>query len=282
MKDCCDHSHSTKAEDTDRDLTGGANPPETKEEKELAAVMQDIYERLEKDVLSRVDKAMSDQETPVDVPKWTKEMAELSIPILFDPFKRGGDAALRDVPTSAQERSAYQAIVKAFELPEWIEAPEVLEAIKAQAYEFSAEVVGAIEEDVNGIIKTIMAENVGASPAVIKKAITERFAGYLAGSDALRIARTETARSVTLGSISAWDETGVVIAKEWDATNDSCPFCQAMDGQIVELDAPYFEKGRAMTVEFRGRDISMSMGMTVAGPPLHPNCRCALKPVVDV
>ena len=272
----------SKAEEVDRPLTGGPNPVESKEEQGLVTIMTDVYERMLKDTLLRVSRAMKSEVTAVDVPKWTQEMAELSQPLLFAPFKRGGDRALSEIPTSAQELSVQRELIKRFELPEWVEAPEVLEAIRVQSFTFSAEVVGHIEEDVEDIIRTILAENVGASAAVVQRAIMEHFDVLLEGADALRIARTETARAVTRGSIEAWNQTGVVTAKEWDASDDSCPFCAEMDGRTIGTGEPYWDKGQEMTVEFEGRNIRLPMGLVVDGPPLHPNCRCALKPVVDV
>lgn len=71
---------------------------------------------------------------------------------------------------------------------------------------------------------------------------------------AQNIARTETNRAQTDGSITGWKASGVVGGKRWSAAPDCCDICQDLDGQIVALDD-----------EFEDGD-----------PPLHPSCRCGL------
>ena len=79
---------------------------------------------------------------------------------------------------------------------------------------------------------------------------------------ALMIARTETAAAYSLGSILAYDLSGVVDSIEWLATidKDTCEDCKALNGTTAKL-------GKAF-----------SDGTLY--PPRHPNCRCAIAPVV--
>jgi len=73
------------------------------------------------------------------------------------------------------------------------------------------------------------------------------------------IARTETAFADVEGNLIGWKTSGVVEGKEWSASEDPCPECAALDGQIVPLDD-----------EFDGGD-----------PPRHGNCECDLLPVLS-
>jgi SPP1 gp7 family putative phage head morphogenesis protein len=74
------------------------------------------------------------------------------------------------------------------------------------------------------------------------------------------IARTETAAADIQGNLMGYRESGVVDSKQWLVAQDEvCEDCQAMDGMVVALDS-----------EFPGGD-----------PPLHPNCRCDLLPVLS-
>lgn len=77
---------------------------------------------------------------------------------------------------------------------------------------------------------------------------------------ATTIARTETARAYSLGSKAAWRESGVVDRMQW-LTTDPCPICEAFDGMIVGLDQEFADG--------------------IAEPPAHPDCRCALSPVLS-
>lgn len=75
---------------------------------------------------------------------------------------------------------------------------------------------------------------------------------------AINIARTETARAQTEGSVAGWKASGVVGGKQWSAAPDCCDICQELDGEIVGLDEQ-FDDG---------------------DPPLHPSCRCGLDAVL--
>jgi len=77
------------------------------------------------------------------------------------------------------------------------------------------------------------------------------------------IARTETASAYSRGSILAWQESGVVGQVEWDATLDdvTAEACKALHGQRAPLGGQFADGTRH--------------------PPRHPNCRCALIPIVE-
>ncbi len=96
---------------------------------------------------------------------------------------------------------------------------------------------------------------------------TGRYAERLLRLRAETIARTEVIRASTEGQIATWKQAvgqGLLSSKAekvWITTADDrlCRFCSALDGVHVQLEGTF----RSL----RGR---------VAGPPLHPNCRCAI------
>lgn len=75
------------------------------------------------------------------------------------------------------------------------------------------------------------------------------------------IARTETAFADVAGNMDAYRASGVVAEKKWITGAECCDDCQELDGMVVALDED-FPNG--------GGD----------GPPLHPNCRCDVVPIV--
>ena len=81
-------------------------------------------------------------------------------------------------------------------------------------------------------------------------------------SRATAIARTETTRAYSLGSLAAFEVSGQIDRVEWLTAQDekTCPICEPLDGRVVALGNP-FDGG-------------------VYFPPAHPNCRCALLPVL--
>jgi hypothetical protein len=78
---------------------------------------------------------------------------------------------------------------------------------------------------------------------------------------ATAIARTETAKGYTQGSIAAWQTSGVVAGARWLLGPDSCDVCQAFGDTAVELGGEFAD------------------GIT--GPPAHTNCTCALSPILE-
>lgn len=79
-----------------------------------------------------------------------------------------------------------------------------------------------------------------------------------------RITRTEVLRSSTQSALDAWNQSGVVEGKQW-ITAGATDECADYEGQVESLDGNFYSD----TTEFADGD-----------PPLHPNCRCTLIPIV--
>lgn len=91
------------------------------------------------------------------------------------------------------------------------------------------------------------------------------------------IARTESIRTATAGEKEAWEESGVVASIVWYTALDErvCDNCGPMHGTEVAVDDTFFDLGDTapggLSLDYEA----------VGGPPLHPDCRCTLLPVVD-
>jgi SPP1 gp7 family putative phage head morphogenesis protein len=94
-----------------------------------------------------------------------------------------------------------------------------------------------------------------------------------------RIARTETISASNESANEAYRQSPLVNYKEWHVEPDACEFCQALAGTIVGLDENFVENGGSVT-STDGNVYSVNY-LPVDHPPLHPNCRCALLPVID-
>lgn len=90
-----------------------------------------------------------------------------------------------------------------------------------------------------------------------------------------RITRTEVLKAANQGAVDAWEQSGVVEAKQWLTAEDDRvdPACAALNGKIIGLDKNFFDKGS----EFMGIKLDYA---DVDEPPLHPNCRCTPLPVL--
>lgn len=145
----------------------------------------------------------------------------------------------------AQARSAELVGMKWVD-GELVENPNAAWCISESTRDMiQSDVARAIEEGMsNDDLAALLEENYSFSP--------ER---------AEMIARTETAFADVAGNMAGYRESGVVESKRWIVGGDCCDLCQEMDGVVVGLDED-FPNG--------GGD----------GPPLHPNCRCDVSPVV--
>jgi hypothetical protein len=165
-------------------------------------------------------------------------------------------------------------------IPEWIEDPDVLDALEREMFKFAQ---GIDQTTADTLRDELMA---GMEDGETISQLANRISGlsdeWVEGWRSEMIARTETARAFTTGHIEAWRSTGVVSRKVWVAAGDACPFCQQMDGTVVELGESFFDQGEEQTADWRGQEIAMGHDYSdINGPPLHPNCRCVLVAELD-
>jgi SPP1 gp7 family putative phage head morphogenesis protein len=123
----------------------------------------------------------------------------------------------------------------------------------------AGELIKGVEETTRDRVKATVAQGLdeGKTNAEIADILEENDA--FSSARAETIARTETAAADVAGNIIGWQESGVVDGKEWIVADaGECDLCQAYAGTIVPLDEE-FEEG---------------------DPPLHPNCRCDVLPVL--
>lgn len=253
-----------KDDDVDRDLTGGAGFPLSKNERKLKKAMTGVFtEQLAQ--AGRLDVVNTLQFDWVASQSWAEEIYDLTHELIGVEFEVAGIPA------------AEQVGVK---MTDFIERPQVQDAIREHTFTF-AERTG--QQTAKNLQQTLLiGTEKGEDLRQLRERVKRAFGfGPEDNHRADAIARTESKRANTGGEIIAWKETGVVVAKEWDAKSDACPFCLEMDGQVVALDQPFWNEGDELTVEFEDREITLPFNyLPVAGPPLHPHCRCDLKPVL--
>lgn len=100
----------------------------------------------------------------------------------------------------------------------------------------------------------------GASNDDLADQLAENYA--FSDERAQTIARTETAKADVAGNLNAYKESGQVESKRWLTAPDCCDLCQDLDDVTVGLDEDFPDDGGD-------------------GPPLHPNCRCDVLPVLS-
>ncbi len=139
------------------------------------------------------------------------------------------------------------------------------------ARENAGKLVTMVLDDVKEQINTIVSDGLdnGESLIEIKNKISaipdDENQTLFTPERALRIARTEIIRAHSKGAEIAYQESGVVEGMQWlDGQSGACKLCRDLHNKIVPLGEPFY------------KDPKFGDGM----PPRHPNCRCAVKPVM--
>jgi hypothetical protein len=97
------------------------------------------------------------------------------------------------------------------------------------------------------------------------------------------LAHTGAIWSYNEGAQERYQAEGVPVC-EWLTSDDDlrCPFCADMNGKRVAPGDPFFRAGDVFSIEAGTLKIPGGQtGFDVRHPPLHPNCRCTLIPIVD-
>jgi SPP1 gp7 family putative phage head morphogenesis protein len=104
----------------------------------------------------------------------------------------------------------------------------------------------------------------GHSLAALRAEIEASFERY-SKSQAKLITQTEVMRVSNQAALDAFEQSGVVEGKQW-ITFGATDECAAYEGQIETLKGSFYHS-----------DSQFADG----NPPLHPNCRCVLIPIVE-
>lgn len=123
-------------------------------------------------------------------------------------------------------------------------------------------------EIIEAVIKQGNEEWMSASDIWFK--ISQQFEDF-SRTRANKIARTEITTISSFAEIDAWEQSGVVTAKEWYTALDErrCERCGALHGKVIPLTENFFKKWDEFKwIKFDYRDIN--------GPACHPQCRCTL------
>ncbi len=142
-----------------------------------------------------------------------------------------------------------------------VDSPVAIEWAKENA----ADLIKGIDDTTRDAVRDVISDGLesGADMRDISANIAEVFDGAK-GWRAETIARTEIMRASNWAAARTYEESGVeqkewLLAGDYDPTQDSGE-CDEYDGEIVDADD-----------DFHGG---------VDAPPLHPNCRCAVAPVL--
>lgn len=193
-----------------------------------------------------------------DVEKEIDITIDLFTPIFTMITEEEGKQALTDIGLDPAEFS--------------IDTPTMQEFIKKNTKLFA----GTINTNTSEEIRSLIAQGLEAGEAIVdlRKRIDE-YSGFGKARSEM-IARTETIRAQGEAEIAAWKESKVVASVTWYTALDErvCPECGPMHGMEVSTGEEFLS-----TADLEKMNIAPYNG-GVTAPPLHPQCRCTLIPVV--
>lgn len=240
-------------------------PFEDDMKKQMALYAVGMTERAERNIDDAIKSmANSRQKATVDIDKLLDKKAEVAIIIktlgpIFQKILETEGAKAADMvgeAFDAQDERIQDALAKGLEL---------------MAAKYSDETLTLLEETLLEGIEE------GDGLRELKKRV-QQIGEFSASTRAETVAKTEAFRVANFSTKEAWKQTGVVKEVKWYTAKDEmvCPFCSVQDGEVVGIEENFYDKGD--TVE--GAD-DQTMDVTysaVEAPPLHPNCRCYIRP----
>lgn len=145
--------------------------------------------------------------------------------------------------------------------------------------------IKAISEETATRLQETLAEGVENQESIpqLKERVAQVY-DEARGFRSERIARSEVLRATNFAASEAYRQSGVVEKKEWLTAHDErvCPWCGPMDGKQLDLGDTFAKKGdKIVGTNENGKKVTLTIGIdNIDTPPLHPNCRCTLIPIV--
>jgi HK97 family phage portal protein len=159
-------------------------------------------------------------------------------------------------------------------------SPRVLEALETRSQQIKS-VATTTEKQLRATITESIGQgdSRGKTIAMVRDKFDSR-------AKADMVVRTETIWAHNEGTMIAWEQSGVVQGVKWDTVPDDrrCPYCASMHNKQMNMGGQFFDKGESLTVKDpdSGNDITLKFGYEpIKHPPLHPNCRCQLIPIIS-
>ena len=158
-----------------------------------------------------------------------------------------------------------------------ISKPNIIKRMKENIKKFWKSIDEATQDKLAEVLASINEEWLGVEEWLVS------INGVFDELDTVRMAkiiRTETIRASWYAQVGAWKQSGVVERKQRYTALDerTCPQCNSQHGRIVELEGNFFNKWDKHEVDWTIFKYDYD---NIANPPLHPNCRCSMVPLIS-
>jgi len=234
--------------------------------KQFNALLKKLWNRQKKEAVSNLNKAIKtkddkDPKVPklLDIDKEVSYTIDLMTPLFKAITEKEGENAMK-----------YLGLLAAGE--DFVLTQDLDKFIKQNTKKFAGEVT----EQTSNLIRSQVSAGLQQGEGI--RELTKRIEDSTAFNEfrAEKIARTETIRAQNKATEEVWKETDVVASKIWYTALDerTCENCGPMQGKEIALGTSFFKIGDeapgGLTLDYEDTD----------GPPLHPQCRCTLIPVI--
>ena len=91
-----------------------------------------------------------------------------------------------------------------------------------------------------------------------------------------KVAKNETIEAAGVVSKFVFGAAGVRYLRWVNAGDDTCPFCQELNGKVVGIDQPFVGREEKLTAE--DEDTGMRVRKPALTPPIHQGCVCQIEP----
>lgn len=197
--------------------------------------------------------------------------------VFTSPVRVGKPARLTARRTAVSQSDSFLLHGKFTDIERWIETTSVAEIAKQKA--LLAEVWAAAEAS----------RDPETGAAWTPKRVSKEILDVGLTKDKTRaamLARTGTIWAMNEGAQQRYDAAGVAAMSWWTVSDDArCPWCARMHGRTVRTNSPFRKRGEPLPARFPlagggFRTRHLKMPFEIQHPPLHPNCRCTVIPIV--
>lgn len=229
---------------------------------------RDVFARVETDVLAAVRSRKGMSQDDADAILATIDQADDGWrQLTLDTFA----PLFEDAITTAATLAAAEVGID-FDLAN----PRALDFVRAYAFRFADSMTQASRARLREIV--LAGQREALTIDGLARRLRREFADW-SDKRATMVARTETIRASNQGAKLAYRAAGVKEI-EWLAVDDSCPYCKALNGTRVSIDAAWIGEGEAFHPEGADAPLVADYG-AIDAPPAHPLCRCTVVAVMD-
>jgi len=243
-------------------------------EKEYQKRLKSVFAVQEKDITKDFESRYSSQS------KWHKATMPLLNTIKYSVLYY---QILKSVQNELVDQEATKALIEVnIAEPANIFTPEIQKNLEANIKKFSFNVDQATNDKLLNEYQKIINEWLSVDQWVQR--LKETVFTELKTSRLEKIVRTETIRAGNIWTQLWYEQSGVVEKKQRYTSQDErvCPFCWPEHGKVISLWDDFFAKGENLVrIGENGKPATMNTDYWSVGyPPLHPNCRCTILPVI--